>query len=104
MQPTRATPLTGFALGTALTADYVDTDLLILTDDIDLLIVMNTCNQPIYLSMAGPDGTVDVYIPGMTSWAVDGRTNANRIIKQTFQAKHAGVAVTAGAISLLAIK
>lgn len=101
MQPTHATFYNGYIAGTSVTGTYQD--LLALSDDADVIIVMNGCNAPLFLSLPNRGSTTNVYIPALASFALDGRTNANRIAKGTIQIKHAGSAPTSGDLSVLVV-
>lgn len=90
----------------SLTNSYVD--LLALSDDVDILIIYNTTNAAVLLSI--PSGIVsnavvykDIRMPASSSMAIDCRTNAKRICKGTIQVKYVS-APTSGEVTVTAVR
>lgn len=86
----------GYLAGTSITDSYQD--LLSLSDDADVILVFNTCDQAVILKVPSKLSTKEVRLPARASFSIDGRVNSKRLAKGVIQVKHAGVAVTSGEI------
>lgn len=94
--------LYGYIAGASLTADYQD--VLALSDDADVLLVFNTCDQAILLEVPSKLSTQEVRLPARASFTIDCRTNSKRIARGTIRAKHAGGVPTTGELSITAVR
>ena len=91
-----------FVLYSALTGSYQN--LLTLSDDCDILFVMNTCDTAVYLNI--PSGAAvrkQIRFPAGSSIALDCRTNSKRIAKGVIQVKYDS-APTTGEVTVTAAR
>ena len=97
---TAATAGEGTILGTNLTGAYATA--LTLSADVAILLIRNTCNQEILVSM---DGSTDHFTMAQGDQiSIDFKANYRKLSSgATIKAKHAGVAPTAGKIKVTAI-
>ena len=87
----------------ALTAAFVD--LLVMSDDADLLFVYNTTNAAININVPSGSGTrKSIRLPASSTIAIDCRTNSKRIAKGTIQAKYSSGAPTSGEVTVTVVR
>jgi hypothetical protein len=75
-----------------------------LTDDLDILFVFNTTDQPLWLRLPSGRATQELRVPNNSSFVIDCRTNSKRIAKGLIEVKHTGVVPTLGEFTVYAAR
>lgn len=93
----------GVMLAASVTVNFQT--LLSMLDDADILVVANSLDQPVVITIPNETGAPgQMTVPGFCSFSIDLMTNNKRVAKGTVQIKALSSLPTSGLISVTAIK